>query len=113
MNGPRKSLQDRIAEEEKRQEELRVAIADLKARARTLDRKFEVRRKIVAGAAVFAHAKLNRVFAETLANVFRAAVRPQDRVVLPEYFPAGNPEPAAPERPPNPPAGPASRTAPS
>ena len=98
MSGPRKTLHDRIAEEEKRQEDLRLSIAALKARARTLDRKLDVRRKIVMGAALEAHAKLNSAFHAEMAKALPAAVRPQDRWLLPEFFPASDPPPLPPQR---------------
>jgi hypothetical protein len=100
MSGPRKTLDDRIAEEQKRQEESRAALADLKARARLLDRKLDTRRKIILGAAVQAHAKLDARFREELRRAVLAAIsRPQDRAVLPEFFPEPAPAPAPPARP--------------
>jgi hypothetical protein len=114
MTGSRKSLNDRIAEEEKRQEELRLAIADMKARAKQLDRKLDVRRKIILGAAVQAHAKLNARFREELRKVIIAAItRPQDMAVLPEFFPEVPSAPTPPGRPLNSPDEPPSGAAPS
>ena len=114
MNGPRKTLEDRIAEEEKRQADLRVAIADLKARARILDRKLDTRRKIVLGAAVQAHAKRDRAFLEVLAKVVRVAViREQDRALLPEFFPSPPLAPSPPARPLKLPGDPPSGAAPA
>lgn len=113
MNGPRKTLQDRITEEEKRQEESRAALADLKARARELDRKFDVRRKIIAGAAVLAHARVNSRFREELRKAVLAAItRPQDRAVLPEFFAESPPAPVPPSRPFKSPGDPPSGAAP-
>lgn len=113
MSGPRKTLHDRIAEEEKRQEDLRLSIAALKARARTLDRKWDVRRKIVMGAALEAHAKLNGAFHEAMAKALRAAVRPKDRELLPEFFPEPLPAPAPPARTAKSPAEPPPRPSPA
>ena len=120
MNGVRKTLYDRIAEEQKRQDESRAALADLKTRAKELDRKLDVRRKIVMGAAVQAHAKVNSAFREELRKALNAAItRPQDRAILPEFFaePAAAPDsPAAPEspaRPKKPPGNPPSGAAPA
>src|ERR1700690_147891 len=96
MSGLRKTLHERIAEEEKRQEDLRLSIADLKARARTLDRKLDTRRKIVLGAALEAHAKLNSAFHAAMAKALPAAVRPKDRWLLPEFFPPSEPAPTPP-----------------
>jgi hypothetical protein len=114
MNGPRKTLNDRIAEEEKRQDDLRLAIADLKARARILDRKLDTRRKIVLGAAVQAHAKRDSAFLEVLAKVVRVAViREQDRALLPEFFPSPPLAPSPPARPLKSPREPPSGAAPA
>jgi len=114
MNGPRKSLHERIAEEEKRQEELRAAIVDLKSRAKLLDRKLDVRRKIILGAAVQAHAKLNTRFRDELRKAVLAAItRPQDMAVLPEYFGEGASPLAPPGRPLKLPEEPPSGAAPS
>ena len=113
MSGPRKTLHDRIAEEEKRQEDLRLSIAALKARARTLDRKHETRRKIVLGAALEAHGKLNGAFHEAMAKALRAAVRPRDRELLPEFFPELSQAPPPPTRPVKSPGEPPSGAAPA
>lgn len=114
MNGPRKTLHDRIVEEKKRQEESRAALADLKARARLLDRKLDTRRKIIMGAAVQAHAKLNSRFRKELRKAVLAAIsRPQDRAVLPEFFQAPDLPPGPPVRPPKPPGEPPSGAAPA
>jgi hypothetical protein len=114
MNGPRKTLHDRIGEELKRQEQSRAALADLKTRARELDRKYDVRRKIILGAAVQAHARLNSRFREELRKAVLAAItRPQDRAVLPEFFPETPPAPLPPARPPNSPGDPPSGAAPA
>jgi hypothetical protein len=88
MNGPRKTLQDRIEEEQKRQEESRAALADLKARARESRPQTRCPPQDHPGAAVQAHAKLNGRFREELRKAVLAAItRPQDRAVLPEFFP--------------------------
>ncbi len=114
MNGLRKTLHERIMEEEKRHEESKAALADLKARARELDRKFDVRRKIILGAAVQAHAKVNSRFREELRRAVCAAItRPQDRAVLPEFFAESAPLPVPPARPSKPPGEPPSGAAPA
>ena len=113
MNGPRKTLHDRIAEEQKRQEQSRATLADLQARARILDRKLDARRKIILGAAVQAHAEVNSRFREELRKAVLAAVRLRDRPVLPEYFPEAEPAPVPPARPLKPPGEPPSGAAPA
>ena len=88
MSEERRTIHQRIAELLERHEQSRAELADLKARAKEQDRKFETRRKIILGAAVQAHAKLNGAFREELRKAVLAAVtRPHDRAVLPEFFP--------------------------
>lgn len=78
-----------------------------------MDRKLDTRRKIVMGAAVQAHAKLNGRFREELQKALLAAVtRAQDRAILPEYFPESPPAPARPDRPLKPPGDPPPGAAP-
>lgn len=107
MSEDRKTLHQRIAELLKRHEQSRAELADLKARAKDLDRKLDVRRKIIMGAAVQAHAKLNSAFREELRKAILAGVtRQRDREILPEFFPEAAPPPA-PLPPPSAPAPPA------
>ena len=116
MSEERKTLHQRIAELLKRHEQSRAELADLKARAKDLDRKLDVRRKIVMGAAVQAHAKLNSAFREELRKAILAGVtRQRDREILPEFFPqtAPPPAPAPPARPPKPPGEPPKGPAPA
>ncbi len=118
MSGLRKTLHERIAEELKLQEQSKATLADLKARARELDRRLDVRRKIILGAAVQAHAKVNSRFREELRRAVLAAVnRPQDMSVLPEFFEPSEsqprPQPQPPGRPPQPPEQPAQAALPN
>jgi hypothetical protein len=109
MSEDRKTLHQRIAELLKRHEQSKAELADLKARAKDLDRKFDVRRKIVVGAAVMAHANLHSAYRQDLASVLQVAVtRQRDREILPEFFPDAAPPlaPAAPPPLPTPPARP-------
>lgn len=113
MNGPRKTLQQRIEEEQKRQEQSRTALATLKARAREMDRKLYTRRKILIGVGADAHAKLDPQFREGLRKgLFATITRPQDRAILADFFaepPAGprtEPAPRPPLRPPKKPGDP-------
>ena len=63
---------------------------------RILDRKLDTRRKVILGAAVQAHAKLNARFREELRKAVLAAIsRPHDMAVLPEFFPEAPEAPAA------------------
>ena len=58
----RKTTEELIAEEEKKVEQLKARMAELKARQRGEDRKKENHRKIVVGAAVMAHIRLDAQF---------------------------------------------------
>ena len=113
MNGLRKTLHERIAEEKKRHEQSRLALADLQARARILDRKLDARRKIVAGALTLAHAERNSAFHQQFARLAQANMRPQDRVLFPEFFPEAEPAPVPPARPLKLPRDPPSGAAPT
>ena len=114
MSEDRKTLHHRIAELLKRNEQSRAELADLRSRAKEADRRFEVRRKIVIGAAVQAHARVNSAFREELRKAILAAVtRPHDRAILPEFFPEGAPAPPPPARPLKVPAEPPSGPAPA
>jgi len=107
MSEERKTLHQRIAELLKRHEQSKAELADLKARAKDLDRKLDVRRKIIMGAAVQAHAKLNSAFREELRKAILAGVtRQRDREILPEFFPEAAPAPPPSPPPPAPPARP-------
>ena len=111
---PRRGLDHRMAQALKRWEQSKAAVADLKARERASDRKHDARRKIVAGATLFACAKANRAFHEQVCMAFQAAnMRPQDRAILPEFFPSHEPGEMPPPRPPKPPGEPPSGAAPA
>jgi len=111
---PRRGLDHRIAQAVKRHEQSKAAVADLKARERELDRKLDTRRKIIAGATLFACARVNRAFHEQVCMAFQAAnMRPQDRAILPEFFPSHEPGEMPPPRPPKPPGEPPSGAAPA
>src|ERR1035438_8742859 len=103
MSEDRKTLHQRIAELLKRNEQSRAELADLRSRAKEADRRFEVRRKIIRGAAVQAHAKVNSGFREELRKAILAGVtRQRDREILPEFFPQTAPPPAPLPSPPTP-----------
>jgi len=107
-------VHERIAELLKRHEQSRAELANLRARAKELDRKLDTRRKIILGAAVQAHARLNSGFREELRKaVLSAVTRPQDKAALPEFFAAAAPPPASPTRPSAPPREPPSGSAPA
>jgi len=102
MNVPRKALQERIAEELKRQEDCKRALVDLRARARELDRKSKLRRTIMRGLSAESRARNDPRFREELDQaVLTFVTRPQDRALFPELFAATETAPPPhPEQPP-------------
>ena len=70
----RKSIDDQIADEQKRADEARARIASLKARQRTVSRKQDNHRKIIVGGACMAHMKMDPQFRKTLMVALNAAV---------------------------------------
>jgi hypothetical protein len=85
----RKTLDDRLAELTRRQEQLEARRLSLLAVKKQSDRKQDTRRKIIVGAAVLAHADLNPNFADRLRQVLAEAVqRPIDRGVIADLLPA-------------------------
>jgi hypothetical protein len=79
----RKSLDERLAELTKQQEQLEARRNALLAAKRDTDRKRDARRKIIVGAAVLAHAELHPAFADQLRSVLNRAVqRPIDRTAI-------------------------------
>jgi hypothetical protein len=103
-----------MAQALKRREQSRADVADVKNRMKIMDRKLETRLKIIGGAAVFAHARVNSVFREELRKVFDATVtRPHDRAILTEFFGELSPADSPPVRPLKSPGGPPSGAAPA
>jgi hypothetical protein len=72
MSEERKTLHQRIAELLKRHEQSRPNLRTSRPARRILDRKLDTRRKIILGAAVQAHAKLNARFREELRKAMLA-----------------------------------------
>jgi glucose/arabinose dehydrogenase len=71
----RKSLDDKIAELTKRQEQLEAQRLSLLASKKAADRKLDTRRKIIVGAAVLAHADLHPDFSTKLREILSVAVQ--------------------------------------
>jgi hypothetical protein len=71
----RKSLDDKIAELNERQQQLTARRLSLLASKKTADRKLDTRRKIIVGAAVLAHADLHPEFSTTLRGILSVAVQ--------------------------------------
>ncbi len=75
MSRARKSLDDKIAELNERQQQLTARRLSLLASKKTADRKLDTRRKIIVGAAVLAHADLHPNFSTTLRGILSVAVQ--------------------------------------
>ncbi len=84
---PRKTTEQMIAEEEKKAEQAKARMAELKAKQRTEERKKETHRKIVAGATLFAHVKIDPRFRRAVQDAFNKAVtNPKRRAVIPDLL---------------------------
>jgi hypothetical protein len=100
MSGPRKTLDELIAEALERQERSRADVADLRTRQRDLERKRATRKKIVLGAGVQILVKMDSELRELLAKRLPAVItRPWDRALLPELFSDDAPADVHPARP--------------
>ncbi len=87
MTGARKTIQQLIAEEEKKGEQIKARMAELKARQKAEDRKKDNHRKIVVGAAVMAHIKLDPQFRKDVREALNKAVtEPRHRNVIPDLL---------------------------
>ena len=83
MPHSRKTTQELIEEEEKKAEQVRARMAELKARQHAEDRKLDAHRKIVVGAAAIAHVKIDPQFRKELRNALNKAVTdPKQRAVI-------------------------------
>ena len=71
---PRKTTAQLIAEEEKKSGQLKARLEELKTRQRAEERKKENHRKIIVGAAVLAHIKINPVFRKQVQEALNLAV---------------------------------------
>ena len=83
----RKSTEELIAEEEKKSEQVKARMAELKARQRVEERKRDNHRKIVVGAAVMAHIKIDPRFRKDVQSALNQAVTdPKHRAVIPDLL---------------------------
>lgn len=71
---PRKTTAQLIADEEKKSGQLKARLEELKTRQRAEERKKENHRKIIVGAAVLAHIKINPVFRKQVQEALNLAV---------------------------------------
>jgi hypothetical protein len=83
MTHVRKSTLELIAEEEKKVEQVKSRMAELKARQRVEDRRRDSHRKIVAGATLMAHVKIDPQFRKTVQDAFnKALTNPKNRAAI-------------------------------
>jgi hypothetical protein len=83
MSHVRKTTEELIAEEEKKAEQVRARMAELKARQHAEERKRDNHRKIVVGAAAIAHVRIDPQFRKDLRNALNKAVTdPKHRAVI-------------------------------
>ena len=103
MPRARKSLDDKIAELNERQQQLTARRLSLLASKKTADRKLDTRRKIIIGAAVLTHAELNPPFSAVLRDILSVAVRRDiDRQVIADLLARPPPDdPVTSRSPPN------------
>lgn len=86
-----KSLTERKAALEQRRQQIAAQLARLDAQAKTQERKKDARQKIIVGGAVLAHARLDAVFAATLADLLdKAVTREADRHTIAELLPSSS-----------------------
>lgn len=83
----RKTIQELIAEEERKAEQVKVRMAELKTRQRAEERKKDSHRKIVVGAGAMAHIKIDPQFRAALrAALDKAVTDPKQRAVIPDLL---------------------------
>lgn len=79
----RKTTEELIAEEEKKSEQVKARMAELKSRQRVEERKRDNHRKIVVGAAVIAHIRIDPRFRKDVQSALNQAVTdPKHRAVI-------------------------------
>ena len=87
MPNGRKTTEQLIAEEEKKAEQVRARMAELKTRQRVEERKRDNHRKIVVGAAAMAHIRVDPQFRKALRDALNKAVTdPKHRAVIPDLL---------------------------
>jgi hypothetical protein len=83
----RKTTEELIAEEQKKAEQVRTRMAELKARQKVEERKRDNHRKIVVGAGVMAHIRVDPQFRKLLRDALNKAVTdPKHRAVIPDLL---------------------------
>jgi len=83
----RKTTEELLADEEKKSEQVKARMAELKARQRAEERKKDTHRKVFAGATLFAHVKIDPRFRRAVQEAFNKAVTdPKRRAVIPDLL---------------------------
>ena len=83
----RKTTEELIAEEQKKAEQVRARMAELKTRQRVEERKRDNHRKIVVGAGVMAHIRVDPQFRKAVRDALdRAVTEPKHRAVIPDLL---------------------------
>jgi hypothetical protein len=87
MPNARKTTEELIAEEVKKSEQVKARMAELKARQKVEERKRDNHRKIVVGAAIMAHIKIDGRFRKEVRDALNLAVTdPKHRSVIPDLL---------------------------
>jgi molybdopterin converting factor small subunit len=87
MPNTRKTTEELIAEEGKKVQQLRARMAELKARQKAEERKRDNHRKIVVGAAIMTHIKIDGHFRKEVRDALNLAVTdPKHRSVIPDLL---------------------------
>jgi exonuclease III len=82
-----KTTEELIAEEEKKSEQVKARIAELKSRQRVEERKRDNHRKIVVGGAVMAHIRIDPRFRKAVQEALNNAVTdPKHRAAIPDLL---------------------------
>jgi exonuclease III len=83
MAQARKTTEELLAEEEKKSEQLKARMAELKARHKIEERKRDTHRKVLAGAVLISHVKIDPRVRRAVQDAFNIALTdPRRRAVL-------------------------------
>ena len=83
----RKTTKELIAEEEKKSEQVKARMAELKARQKAEERKRDNHRKIVVGAGIMAHIKIDPSYRKATQEALNKAITdPKHRAVIPDLL---------------------------
>jgi hypothetical protein len=83
----RKTTEELIAEEEKRAEQARVRMVELKSRQKLEERRRDNHRKIITGAGIMAHIKIDPRFRKAVQDALNKAITgPKHRAAIPDML---------------------------